>query len=119
LPPGDPVRLSLRDFAARAVGDATTLTGRRVVLTGFVVHGPDGQPYLARLAVDCCAADARAVKVGLAGDLPATVPPGSWIEVTGRYVTRRDRDPASLVLIPYLIIDRIRPVSEPAVPYES
>ena len=40
LPPGDPVRLTLLDYAARAVFDhGRSLSGRDVQLTGFVIAG--------------------------------------------------------------------------------
>jgi uncharacterized repeat protein (TIGR03943 family) len=73
LPDGDPVRISMLDYAGRAVFDkGRSLQGRRVPLSGFVIAGPNGQPYLARMVVSCCAADGRPVSIGLIGDLPST-----------------------------------------------
>src|SRR5574342_335573 len=84
LPEGDPVRISVLDYASRAVFDeGRSLAGRRIVLSGFIIAGPAGQPYLARMIVNCCAADARPVKVGLAGDVPPGLAPDAWIEVEG------------------------------------
>jgi uncharacterized repeat protein (TIGR03943 family) len=119
LPEGEPVRVSLVDYASRAVLDqGRTLTGRRIVLSGFVIAGPDGRPYLARMVIGCCAADARPVKVGLAGDVPASLAPGQWIEVVGTYADQSDRDPRSGGLIPYIQVAEFRPVDAPEQQYE-
>src|SRR5262249_54771926 len=57
LPDGDPVRISVLDYASRAVFDnGHSLAGRRVTLSGFIMMGPNGTPYLARMIVTCCAA---------------------------------------------------------------
>jgi uncharacterized membrane protein YcgQ (UPF0703/DUF1980 family) len=88
-----------------------------------VISGPDGQPYLARLIVSCCAADARPVKVGLSGNLPAGVPSGpateQWLEVDGSYIERVDRDPINQDLIPYVHVEAVRLIAAPARQYES
>jgi uncharacterized repeat protein (TIGR03943 family) len=119
LPDGDPVRLSVLDYASRAVfDDGRSLAGRRVLLSGFVIAGPDGQPYLARLVVGCCAADARPIKVGLAGDVPADLVPDQWIEVVGNYTDRTDRDPVNQDLIPYLQVATARDIAPPEQQYE-
>ena len=68
LPAGDPVTLSVVDYASRAVFDAgRTLTGHHIQLTGFLTSAPGGGWYLTRMLVTCCAADAQPIKVGLAG----------------------------------------------------
>jgi len=119
LPPGDPARLSMLDYASRAVFDhGQSLSGRRVALSGFVIAGPDGQPYLARLVVSCCAADARPVKIGLAGDVPTDLVPDQWIEVVGAYTDRVDRDPVNGAVIPYIQVAGVTNVPAPAEPYE-
>jgi uncharacterized repeat protein (TIGR03943 family) len=120
LPAGDPVPLPMLEYAGRAVFDqGRSLADRRVVLTGFVLPGPDGRPYLARLVVGCCAADARPVKVGLVGDLPADLVPDQWLEVEGRYSDRTDRDEVNGEPIPYLAVLTVRVVAPPAEPYET
>jgi uncharacterized repeat protein (TIGR03943 family) len=120
LPDGDPVRISMLDYAGRAVFDkGHSLKGRRVTLSGFVIAGPNGQPYLARMVVTCCAADGRPVKVGLVGDLPSTLKPDQWIEIDGSYVDRADKDPVNAEMVPYIQVAAVRNIAAPARPYES
>ena len=120
LPEGDPVRVSLLEYASRAVFDrGRSLDGRRVLLSGFIIAGPNGQPYLARLVVACCAADARPIKVGLAGDLPPGLAADQWIEVVGTFTDRTDRDPVNKDVIPYLQVAETRDLPTPEQPYES
>jgi uncharacterized repeat protein (TIGR03943 family) len=120
LPAGDPVRLSLMDYAARAVFDTgRSLAGRRVVVSGFVIVRPDAQPYLARLVVTCCAADARPIKVGLDGPVPSDLAADAWIEVEGTYTERSDRDEVNGDVIPYLRVVSTRDIPAPEQQYES
>jgi uncharacterized repeat protein (TIGR03943 family) len=120
LPDGDPVRISMLDYAGRAVFDqGRSLQGRRVTLSGFIIAGPNGQPYLARMIVTCCAADARPVKVGLAGDVPASLKPDEWIEVEGTYVDRSDKDPVNAELVPFIQVAAIHDIAAPKQQYES
>src|SRR3954467_7756037 len=50
LPAGDPIRLTVLDYATRAVfDDGRTLTGRHVRLTGFVARDGAGTVYLTRM----------------------------------------------------------------------
>jgi uncharacterized repeat protein (TIGR03943 family) len=120
LPDGDPVRVSVLDYASRAVFDkGRSLAGRRVTLSGFVIAGPTGQPYLARMIVTCCAADARPVKVGLTGQVPGDLKPDEWIEVVGGYTDRTDRDPVNQDVIPYLQVASAHAIPAPELQYES
>jgi uncharacterized repeat protein (TIGR03943 family) len=120
LPSGDPLRISVLDYAGRAVFDkGKSLQGRRLTLSGFVIAGPNGQPYLARMIVSCCAADARPVKVGLAGDIPATLKADEWIEIEGSYIDRADKDPVNSDLVPYIQVASVRDVAAPEQQYES
>jgi uncharacterized membrane protein YcgQ (UPF0703/DUF1980 family) len=57
--------------------------------------------------------------VGLAGDLPAKLSEGGWVEVEGGYADRVDRDPLSGDLIPYLQVSAVREIEAPAQPYEA
>jgi uncharacterized repeat protein (TIGR03943 family) len=120
LPESDPARISLLDYASRAVLDqGRSLAGRRVALSGFVIAGPDGQPYLARLVVACCAADARPIKVGLTGDVPLDLEADRWIEVVGTFTERTDRDPVNQDVIPYIQVAETRDLPAPEQPYET
>jgi uncharacterized repeat protein (TIGR03943 family) len=118
VPAGDPAPLSLVDYAAHAAAGGHALAGRRVRLVGFVLAGPHGEPYLARLALGCCAAGARPVKVGLTGDLPGLLTPGRWVAVIGIYSALVDRDPINGAAIPYLSVVELTDLAPPTDPYE-
>jgi uncharacterized repeat protein (TIGR03943 family) len=80
----DPLELSLSEFGSRAVWDTDkSLQGRTVKLTGFVTPGADGVWYLTRLTVNCCAADATALKVEMHG--AGSPPSDAWVTVTGSW----------------------------------
>ncbi|GAB3802703.1 TIGR03943 family protein [Micromonospora zhanjiangensis] len=119
LPAGDPARVSVLDYASRAVFDKGVSIGDRTVqLTGFVATGPDGQPMLARIILSCCAADGRPIKVGLTGQVPTGVPVDHWIEVTGRYSPRTATDPVNDAPVPYLEVTAWREIPPPHQQYE-
>ena len=120
LPDGDPARISVLDYASRAVFDeGRSLGDRRVSVTGFIVAGPAGRVYLARMILTCCAADARPVKVALTGDLPDTLKPDTWLEVTGRYSRKTVKDEINNETIPYLDVVDLKTVPAPSEQYES
>jgi uncharacterized repeat protein (TIGR03943 family) len=120
LPAGDPVELSVVDYATRAVyDDGRSLGGRRVQIVGFVLVGGDGAPYLARMVLSCCAADARPVKIGLDGAVPTGLAADTWIEVTGRYTARSTKDSVNDGVIPYLDVEELRQVAAPTNQYEE
>jgi uncharacterized repeat protein (TIGR03943 family) len=119
LPPGDPVELTLLDYASRAVYDAgKTLRGRSLRLTGFVTPGPDGQPVLARIVLSCCAADGRPIKVALAGDVPPDAPAGTWLTVVGTYSPDVVRDAVDDAPVPSLQVTSWQATTQPEQPYE-
>ncbi len=119
LPPGDPVDLGLLDYASRAVFDSgKSLTGRNLRLTGFVTPGPDGQPMLARMVMSCCAADGRPIKVALTGEVPAAVPADTWIQVSGVYSNRVEKDPVNQAQVPYLEVRSWQEIPAPKQQYE-
>ncbi|MDW4905341.1 TIGR03943 family protein [Streptomyces sp. ADMS] len=120
LPSGDPVRLSLVDYAGRAAYDhGRSLGNRRIVITGFVALDGKGTPYLVRMALNCCAADAQPVKVGLTGRIPPVLQPDTWLELTGTYTDKRTRDPVNDGVIPFFDIAEARPVPSPRDPYDE
>jgi putative membrane protein len=120
LPAGDPVPLSLVDYAGRAAyGHGRSLGDRRIRITGFVALDRAGTPYLVRMALNCCAADAQPVKVGLTGRIPPVLQPDSWLEVTGTYTGKRAKDPVNGGIIPFLDVSRARPVATPHDPYDE
>src|SRR3954470_4835048 len=120
LPDGDPVRISVASYATRAVYDkGRSLTNRTVTLSGFLVAGGQGEWYVARMVITCCAADARPVKVGLTGDLSGDLRPDGWVQVTGRYVAKAEKDQVNAETIPYLRVQSLTAMPAPARPYES
>lgn len=119
LPEGDPVEVTMLDYASRAVFDeGKSLTDRRLLLTGFVTQGPDGQPMLARMILSCCAADGRPIKVGLSGNVPTAVPSDTWIEVTGSYTAKTAKDPVNEATVPYLEVETWQEIPAPKQQYE-
>ncbi|ARP70951.1 TIGR03943 family protein [Streptomyces pluripotens] len=120
LPAGDPVPLSVVDYASRAAyGHGRSLHGRAVRVTGFLALDHAGSPYLVRMALNCCAADAQPVKIALTGELPPVLRPDAWLEVTGRYATGVAHDPVNNGPIPYLKVTSARPVPVPHDPYDE
>ena len=120
LPSGDPVRLSLVDYAGRAAYDhGRSLGDRRITITGFLALDGKGTPYLVRMALNCCAADAQPVKVGLTGRIPPVLQPDTWLELTGTYTERRTKDPVNNGIIPFLDITEAKPVATPRDPYDE
>ncbi|MDO0913077.1 TIGR03943 family protein [Streptomyces sp. DT2A-34] len=120
LPAADPLRLSVVDYAGRAVYDhGRTLHDRRVQLTGFLALDRDGTPYLVRMALNCCAADAQPVKVALAGRIPPVLQPDTWLQITGTYTPRRVQDPVNGGPIPFIEVTEAKPVTEPTDPYDE
>ncbi|AVH60391.1 MULTISPECIES: TIGR03943 family putative permease subunit [Streptomyces] len=120
LPAGDPLPLSLVDYAGRAAYDqGRSLGDRRIRITGFVALDRSGTPYLVRMALNCCAADAQPVKVGLTGRIPPVLQPDTWLEVTGTYTSERTKDPVNGGIIPFLDVSLARPVPAPHDPYDE
>ncbi len=119
LPSGDPVRVSVLDYASRAVYDqGRSLEGRHVTLSGFLLAGPQGW-YLTRMVITCCAADAQPVKVGLMGAVPNGLSANDWLEVTGTYTTKVDHDTVNGETIPYVDVTSTHPISAPKQQYDS
>jgi uncharacterized repeat protein (TIGR03943 family) len=120
LPPGDPVKISVVDYATRAVFDeGRTLKDRQVQLSGFVLMGQDGSPYLARMVISCCAADATPVKVGLTGKVPAGLKTDAWLEVVGKYSDKTTKDSINDGVIPYLEVVDAHPIAAPHNQYDT
>ncbi|MEU2494278.1 TIGR03943 family protein [Streptomyces sp. NPDC007883] len=117
LPAGDPVDLSVSQFASRAVYDSGySLRGRTVRLTGFVTPGDGGAWYVTRLRVACCAADATTTKVEIRG--PDAVETDTWVTVTGTWRPRGELGSPS-AWPPVLEATTVERVAEPSDPYEE
>ncbi|ASQ92529.1 TIGR03943 family protein [Streptomyces sp. 11-1-2] len=120
LPAGDPLPLNVADYAGRAVYDhGYSLEHRRIEVTGFIALDGHGAPYLVRMALNCCAADAQPVKIGLAGRIPPVLQPDTWLQVIGTYTRKRTNDPVGGGTIPYLEVSSSMPVPAPHDPYDE
>ncbi|MCX4882451.1 TIGR03943 family protein [Streptomyces sp. NBC_00847] len=120
LPATGPLRLNVVDYATRAVYDhGRFIDGRQIKVTGFVALDHAGHPYLVRMALNCCAADAQPVKIALTGKIPPVLQPDKWLEVTGTYTPRRTKDPVNNGPIPYLQVTAATPVATPKDPYDE
>ncbi|MGW0712215.1 TIGR03943 family putative permease subunit [Streptomyces sp. NPDC002643] len=120
LPAEGPLRLSVADYAGRAVYDkGRGLADRPLKVTGFLALDGAGHPYLVRMALNCCAADAQPVKIALSGRLPTVLQPDTWIEATGTYTPTRTKDPLNGTTVPYLTVTTTRPVKAPEDPYDE
>jgi uncharacterized repeat protein (TIGR03943 family) len=118
LPKGDPAKIAVLDYASRAVFEGGKSIGtRRVELTGFVVVGKDGQRYLARMILTCCAADARPIKVALGGDVPQ-FGKDTWIRVVGRYSKQMLKDEVNHERIPFVTVESAEKITPPKNRYE-
>ena len=116
LPSGEVIPLSMTEFVTRTAWDESgTLDNRRVKLTGFLTRA-EGSTYVARLAISCCAADARPLKVKLTGDVPS-LPDEHWVELTGKVVPKSASEKNSWV--PSFTVESSASVAEPVEPYES
>jgi uncharacterized repeat protein (TIGR03943 family) len=120
LPAGDPVRLTMLDYASRAIFDrGASLGERRVQLTGFAMRGPQDSWLLARMMVSCCAADGRPVKVALGGSLPEGLADQQWLQVTGKYTERELQDNVNGEAIPFIEVSEVTLIPAPQEQYES
>jgi uncharacterized repeat protein (TIGR03943 family) len=123
LPPSDgaAVPLTLAEYMVRDYEAPHTLAGVRIRLVGFVTPqepGRDGY-LLTRFAINCCAADALAIKVAVQGD-PVPRAPDTWLEVEGRWQQRTGGDPNQPASeVPLLLAESIRVIEQPSPPYES
>ena len=123
IPPGDgaAVPLTLAEYMVRDHEAPHTLGGVRIRLVGFVTPQPSGRDgyLLTRFAINCCAADATALKVTIHGD-PVPRAPDTWLEVEGRWQQRTSDDPNQPSSdISLLLAESIRVIEQPSPPYES
>lgn len=115
LPPGDGLQLTVAEFVQRAVFDpGRSLDDREVTLTGFVVRR-GAAVDLARMTIVCCAADARANRVRLVGDL-GDVAPDTWLRVRG--TLQPGSGSAATRYVPAMTVREAEVVPQPPEPYE-
>ena len=112
---GDPVRLGVVDYSIRAVWDnGQTLAGHTVQMVGFVTAARGGNWYLTKMAMSCCAADARAYRVKVLGS--PGFPPDTWVQVTGHWVPGGGTQRGDA--IPWVQATTVVQTTRPADPYE-
>ncbi|MET7291507.1 TIGR03943 family protein [Streptomyces griseoloalbus] len=120
LPAQGPLRLGVGEYAARAVyDDGRHLRDRPISITGFVALDRAGTPYLVRMTLNCCAADAQPVKIALTGEIPPVLQPDTWLKITGTYTPRRTKDPVNDGPVPYFQVTGAEPVPPPPDPYDG
>jgi uncharacterized repeat protein (TIGR03943 family) len=120
LPAGDPLQLSVVDYAGRAVYDhGRSLGNRWIKITGFITLDRGGAAYLTRMVLNCCAADGQPVKIGLSGHIPPVMQPDTWLEVIGTYTNKQTKDPINNGVIPFINVSQARPVPAPHNPYDT
>lgn len=115
LPATDPLPMKVSDFVSRAQLDTEqALAGRTVSLTGFVTRD-GGAWFVTRIGINCCAADALAWKVEVAGaEAPAE---RSWARVTGRWRAVTP-DPTATPPTPIVEAASVTPMKTPRNQYE-
>lgn len=106
--------MPVSNFVVRATYDeGESLAGATVRLTGFVTTGDDGTWHVNRLTIACCAADAAAFRVEVAG---AEAPLAEqWVEVVGSWVSGTGTRAGET---PVLAADDVTSIDVPRRPYE-
>ena len=118
LPAGDPVTVTLTEYATRAIWDqGRSLEGRRIRMVGFVTPRPGGGFYLTRITITCCAGDARPIRIAVR-DSQRTFAADVWVAVTGTY-GGQDEAARTVDQVPVIRAESVEPVREPSEPYEG
>ena len=118
IPDGRAPEVAVPEVMVRAAQDtAGTLDNRLITVVGFTLREADGID-LGRVAIVCCAADARLARIHLRGPAAAeaaALPDETWVRVEGTVITgSADGDSTS---IPTLEVTKVTPIDEPANPY--
>ena len=118
IPDGRAPEVAVPEVMVRAAQDtAGTLDNRLITVVGFTLREADGVD-LGRVAIVCCAADARLARIHLRGPAAAeaaALPDETWIRVEGTVITDlADGDSTS---IPTLEVTKVTPIDEPANTY--
>ena len=118
IPDGRAPEVAVPEVMVRAAQDtAGTLDNRLITVVGFTLREADGVD-LGRVAIVCCAADARLARIHLRGPAAAeaaALPDETWVRVEGTVITgSADGDSTS---IPTLEVAKVTPIDEPANTY--
>jgi len=112
----DTSQYGVKDWAAliRQTTDTTSLVGKDVELSGFVVPGADGSFTLTRFVISCCAVDAQPVGLGVVTD-GAVPDEDQWVTVTGKLAANPDQSADARIVIRAATVKKI---AQPDDPYE-
>ena len=112
----DTSQYGVKDWAAliRQTTDTTSLVGKEVRLSGFVVPGADGSFTLTRFVISCCAVDAQPVGLGVVTD-GTVADEDQWVTVTGKLAANPDESADARIVIRAATV---RTIAQPSDPYE-
>ena len=121
LPAGDNPQIEIKDFVMRALYESPdvqqAVTDTPVTVTGFIAATPDGYASgysIARLTINCCAADASPMQVRV--DAPAPYGADTWVTAVITAVDGTATQDNGYV--PTVKVVSIQPTSQPSDPYE-
>lgn len=112
----DTSQYGVKDWAAliRQTTDTTSLVGKDVRLSGFVVPGSGGSFTLTRFVISCCAVDAQPVGLGVVTD-GAVPDEDQWVTVIGKLAANPDQSADARIVIRAATVQKI---AQPDDPYE-
>jgi uncharacterized repeat protein (TIGR03943 family) len=111
-----PLELTILDI----LRNPDLFNGQRVVVKGMILHDEQLRPHFGgrnavvyRFLINCCAADALPLAIGLDSDQTDAFANDQWVQVEGIFDLQQiNSKPVPLVSMP-----QIKPVEAPAVPY--
>lgn len=112
----DTSEYGVKDWAAliRQTTDTSSLVGKQVKLSGFVVPGADGSFTLTRFVISCCAVDAQPVGLGVVTD-GAVPDEDQWVTVTGALAANPVQSADARIVIKAATV---KTIAQPEDPYE-
>lgn len=117
MPGGLNPELSLKEFVLRALYDETdSVATTPVTVTGFIAGPGQGRTdgyTVARVVINCCAADANPLRFYIAGEPP--FPENTWVEVVVTAVPGTGN--LSNEYVPEVTIKSLQPIDPPSEPY--
>jgi uncharacterized repeat protein (TIGR03943 family) len=112
LPATDPAPVGVTEFFVRARYDnGLTLADRSVEMVGLVIRDGDGNWYVTRFGINCCAADATPTRVRASG--VESPPRDNWDRVVGVWV-----EGSGVKNVPAVDVGEVEQVEAQRVEYE-
>lgn len=115
---GVPIDMTISEYIGRSfeaqMGDPSSLRGRSIRLTGFVLPRKGGGWQVTRLNISCCAGDAIPLMVIVQGK--RRPPTDSWVQVTGTWLPPGPE--GARTGVHELAATQVTPVRKPKRPYE-